>query len=232
MSFSQLAALIGLDGMEGAVQRFGQLDVLAIDEFELDDVAQTLMIVSFLRPVISSGTQVVVTSNSLPDRLGEGRFAAADFMREISAIAAHFDVLRVDGRDYRRRDDVPARLALSTDELANAVANAPGATWDEATDLHRVLREVHPARLPDLIDGFPLVAIEGLERIDNQGTALLFVQFVDRVYDAGCALAWSGVEVADLFDPSFRGGGYRKKYGRCESRLSELAGEHRAALSR
>ena len=82
--------------------------LLCIDEFELDDIAQTLMTVTFLRAVIAAGVKVVATSNSLPDRLGEGRFAADEFTREIAAIAAHFEVVRIDGPDYRAKARVEA----------------------------------------------------------------------------------------------------------------------------
>ena len=89
--------------MESAIAAFSSHRLLCIDEFELDDIAQTLMTVTFLRAVIAAGVKVVATSNSLPDRLGEGRFAADDFTREIAAIAAHFEVVRIDGPDYRAK---------------------------------------------------------------------------------------------------------------------------------
>ena len=47
--------------------------------------------------------RLAATSNTLPDALGEGRFAADDFLREIQAVSGHFEVLRVDGEDYRHR---------------------------------------------------------------------------------------------------------------------------------
>ena len=53
--------------------------------------------------------------------------------------------------------------------------------------------------------------------------------FVDEVYDARVALVASGCPVVEVFDPSYRQGGYRKKYGRCESRLSALLGESATA---
>ena len=94
--------------MEQAVAAFATHRLLCIDEFELDDIAQTLMTVTFLRAVIGAGTKVVATSNALPDRLGEGRFAADDFTREIAAIASHFEVVRIDGPDYRAKARVEA----------------------------------------------------------------------------------------------------------------------------
>jgi cell division protein ZapE len=48
---------------------------------------------------------------------------------------------------------------------------------------------------------------------------------VDELYDASVPVAASGCAVDELFPASYRRGGFRKKYGRCESRLSALLGE-------
>src|SRR6188768_3783973 len=48
--------------------------------------------------------------------LGEGRFAAADFLREIHALAANFETLRIDGLDYRRRDTEGRASTIEGDE--------------------------------------------------------------------------------------------------------------------
>ena len=102
LTFAELTALIGFEGMDAAVAAFADHRLICLDEFELDDVANTLMTVTFLRRVLAGGAlRVATTSNSLPDRLGEGRFSAEDFRREIAAIAEHFDVVRIDGPDVR-----------------------------------------------------------------------------------------------------------------------------------
>ncbi len=67
--------------------------------------------------------------------------------------------------------------------------------------------------------------LRDLQPIANQGTALLFVAFIDEVYDAGVTLVASGCPVDRVFDERYRSGGYRKKYGRCESRLTALLAE-------
>ncbi len=82
-----------------------------------------------------------------------------------------------------------------------------------------------PAQLGAVLDGLDTVVLRDLRPITNQGTALLFVSFVDEVYDAGVTLVASGCLVTEVFDGSYRHGGYRKKYGRCESRLSALLAE-------
>ena len=97
LTFAELAGLIGFLGMEQAISAFATHRLLCVDEFELDDIAQTLMTVTFLRAVIGAGTRVVATSNALPDRLGEGRFAADDFTRRDRG-----DRIALRGRSHRR----------------------------------------------------------------------------------------------------------------------------------
>src|SRR3954469_1783323 len=124
LTFAELTALIGFVGMDAAVGALRGQRLLCIDEFELDDVANTLMTVTFLRSIIP-GVKVATTSNALPDRLGEGRFSADDFRREISAIAAHFAVVTIDGPDYRRRARVVTD-AVDDATLGDLVADMPG----------------------------------------------------------------------------------------------------------
>jgi cell division protein ZapE len=228
LSFGELTALVGFLGMERAVAAFSGFLLVCIDEFELDDVANTLMLVTFLRALIADGVAVAATSNAIPDRLGEGRFNAEDFAREIAAIAGHFETVRIDGDDYRRRGGVVAD-PLDDARLAEIVAGAGASTSvDDASALIDHLRVVPPAQVGALLDGVDTVVLRGLEPIGNQGSALLFVAFVDEVYDAGVTLVASGCPVGAVFDDAYRHGGYRKKYGRCESRLSALLAESAA----
>ncbi len=230
LTFAELTAVIGFVGMEDAVRAFSAYQLLCIDEFELDDVANTLMAVTFLRGVLPGeerpdGTRVVTTSNSVPDQLGEGRFAADDFKREIAAIAAHFEVLRIDGPDYRASSIAPVE-SLDEAEVATVVGRAGGpASEDDFDSLLAHLRVVHPVQFAALVEGLDTVVVRGLHPIANQGDALLFVHLVDELYDAGITVAATGCGVHELFPESYRGGGYRKKYGRAESRLSALLAE-------
>nr|WP_268904088.1 AFG1/ZapE family ATPase [Candidatus Frankia alpina] len=58
---------------------------------------------TLLTRLADAGVALAATSNTQPEDLGAGRFAAADFLREIQGLAARFDVLRIDGSDYRHR---------------------------------------------------------------------------------------------------------------------------------
>lgn len=228
LTFEELTAIIGFLGMEEAVRTFSGFRLLCIDEFELDDVANTLMVVSFLRGVLPNDVRIAATSNAIPDRLGEGRFNAEDFTREIAAIASAFEVFRIDGPDYRAKSRVAAE-SLSPAEV-EAVASAAGAVAvDGFEPLLAHLRQVHPVQFRALIEDLDAVVVNGLHPIGNQGDALLFVQLIDEIYDAELTFAATGCAVHELFPETYRHGGYRKKYGRCESRLAAMLGEARSA---
>jgi cell division protein ZapE len=224
LTFEELTAVIGFLGMPDAVALFAGYRLLCIDEFELDDVANTLMAVTFLRSIIP-GTKVATTSNALPDRLGEGRFSADEFRREVAAIASHFEVVRVDGDDYRAR----SRAAADPAPASVGLPAWPGVVSCDGFDaLLAHLRVVHPVQFGALLDGLDGVTIDGLHPIANQGDALLFVQLIDELYDAEITFAATGCPVGELFPASYRNGGYRKKYGRAESRLAAMLAESAA----
>ncbi|HZQ57336.1 MAG TPA: cell division protein ZapE [Acidimicrobiales bacterium] len=231
LTFAELTAVIGFLGMEAAVGAFSGYRLLCIDEFELDDVANTLMTVTFLRSVIPQGVRVAATSNSLPDRLGEGRFSAEDFTREIAAIASWFEVVRIDGPDYRGTAP-ESSVALAPPAADALVAQSAGAATDDgfgAVLAH--LRRVHPVQLGALVDGIDTVVVRDVAPVADQGAALAWVALVDELYDAGVTFGMTGCAVGEVFDASYRHGGYRKKYGRCESRLAAMLGEACARLS-
>jgi cell division protein ZapE len=161
----------------------------------------------------------------LPDALGEGRFAADDFLREIQGLSAHFDVLRIDGVDYRHRGVPKAPPAMRPIEAVVAAwCNAtPGATLDALTLCappgSRPPLEVRAARRGD-----PLVGLTGVRPIDRRRTwHCAFVVLVDRLYDNDVPVAAAGESLGHVFAPEMLKGGYRKKYFRSLSRLAALA---------
>jgi cell division protein ZapE len=231
LTFAELTAVIGFLGMAAAVRAFSGYRLLCLDEFELDDVANTLMTVTFLRSVIPAGVRVCATSNSLPDRLGEGRFSAEDFRREIAAIASWFEVVRIDGPDYRAAARPTTTAALAEDDASALLdlANGP-ATDDGFASVLQHLRRVHPVQYGPLVEGLDTVVVRDVTPVRDQGAALAWVALVDELYDAEVLFAMTGCGVGELFDDAYRHGGYRKKYGRCESRLAAMLGEATARL--
>ena len=110
------------------------------------------------------------------------------------------------------------------------MAQSDGAVSDDLfADLIAHLRVVPPVQAAAMLEGLDAVVLRELASLDNQGSALLFVHLVDEIYDAGLTFVASGVAVEGMFPSAYRKGGYRKKYGRCESRLLALLGEARVA---
>jgi cell division protein ZapE len=230
LSFAELTFLIGALGMEQAIAAFSGAKLLCIDEFELDDVGNTLMVSRFLGALIPRGVRVITTSNTLPEQLGEGRFNADDFKREIQGIASHFESCRIDGADYRHREGLSAPEPLSMLRLERAFEEAGGnVALVGFEDLLRHLASQHPIRFNKLLEGLDAVYLHGLAPIPKQDDALRLVHFVDKLYDREVRLSVSGQPLEGLF-LGYKNGGYAKKYSRCLSRLGELMRE--SALER
>src|ERR1700712_887263 len=102
-TFVELTSLVGALGFDRTVEALSGLRLLALDEFELDDPGDTVLISSLLDQLVRAGVRLAATSNTQPEDLGEDRFAAEDFLREIQGLAAHFVVQRIEGQDYRHR---------------------------------------------------------------------------------------------------------------------------------
>ena len=115
--------------------------LICIDEFELDDPGDTMLMTRFLGELMAGGTRVAATSNTPPNALGEGRFAASDFLREIQALSANFETLRIDGLDYRRRDTEGRAEALGDDAAVVHAAEALAAA--RPPRLARRVRRAH-----------------------------------------------------------------------------------------
>ncbi|SDC43357.1 cell division protein ZapE [Actinokineospora iranica] len=222
-TFVELTNLVGALGFREAVTRLSGHRLLAIDEFELDDPGDTMLVTRLLSELTDAGVHVAATSNTLPDKLGEGRFAADDFLREIQALSARFSVVRVDGPDYRHRGlpDAPAPLADA--EIAGSAAAIPGSTVDDFDPLCRHLATLHPSRYGRLVDGVTAVHLRGVHALSGQDVALRVVAFADRLYDRAIPVVVSGEPVSALFTDEMLRGGYRKKYLRAVSRLVALS---------
>ncbi|NUR63608.1 MAG: cell division protein ZapE [Catenulispora sp.] len=227
-TFVEYTSLVGALGFATAVERLAEFALVCIDEFELDDPGDTVLVSTLLTRLSDRGVKLAATSNTLPDKLGEGRFAAADFLREIQTLSARFEVIRVDGPDYRHRD-LPAPPAPVAEEVVRRTidtldtAERSGATVDAFDDLAEELAAVHPSRYGALIDGVGAVGLTGVRPLDDQNVALRLVVLIDRLYDRKVPVVASGAPLGELFTPELLRGGYRKKYLRAISRITALA---------
>lgn len=222
-TFVELTNLVGTLGMRRCVAALSSYRLICVDEFELDDPGDTVLISRLLGQLAEAGVRLAATSNTLPDKLGEGRFTATDFVREIHGLAAHFEVVRIDGQDYRHRGVPVAPAPLTDDQVEARTAARPDASYDHFVDLHRHLAELHPSRYGALLDGVGLVGITDVRPLTDENVALRLVVLADRMYDRDIPLVASGVPLDRLFGADMLRGGYRKKYLRALSRLVALA---------
>lgn len=223
-TFVEYTNLVGALGFGATVEALAAHRLVCIDEFELDDPGDTVLMARLLRELGDRGVALAATSNTLPESLGEGRFAAEDFLREIQALATRFEVVRVDGPDYRHRHAVEPSAGLPDDDVRAATAATPGATCDDFGALLAHLRTVHPSRYGALLDGVARVGLTAVAPLADQADALRLVVLVDRLYDRDVPVLLGGTGTEGLFTPTMLRGGYRKKYFRALSRLTALAG--------
>ncbi len=221
-TFGELTQLAGVFGFVECIDLLADYTAVCIDEFELDDPGNTTLISRMLSQLVERGVSVAATSNTLPEQLGEGRFAAQDFLREINTLASIFTTVRIEGPDYRHRDLPPAPQPLSDEEVAARAAGVAGATLDDFDALCAHLATMHPSRYLTLIEGVTGVFLTGVHGIDDQNVALRLVSLTDRLYDAGIPVVASGAKLDTIFSEEMLAGGYRKKYLRATSRLLAL----------
>jgi cell division protein ZapE len=224
-TFVEYTNIIGLLGFRQAVEIFSANTLVCIDEFELDDPGDTVLMSTFLRDLVAAGVFLAATSNTLPDRLGEERFAAEDFVREIQGLASHFDTIRIEGPDYRHRD-----LTFNSEPFTEATVHSfigsqlsSGAVIVEWQELLSQLSSLHPAKYGALVENISVLGLVETRSLRDQVHALRFVTFVDRLYDRSVPVINSGVRLDQIFSQEMLAGGYRKKYFRCLSRLAALA---------
>ena len=227
-TFVELTNLVGALGYRTAVERLSEHRLLCIDEFELDDPGDTTLVSRLLGELMDAGVCVAATSNTLPDKLGEGRFAAEDFLREIQALSARFEVVRVDGPDFRHRDLPPAPDPVDEAALVAHAEATAGSTLDDFDALATHLSSLHPSRYGALVRGVTAVHLRGVHPAGDQGTALRLVVLADRLYDHDIPVMVSGAPLDALFTEEMLAGGYRKKYLRATSRLVALSRRERA----
>lgn len=227
-TFVEYTNLVGALSFRKTVTALSEYKLVCIDEFELDDPGDTVLMSRLMRELADAGVKLAATSNTLPGSLGDGRFAAVDFQREIQVLADQFQVVRIDGEDYRHRGLADAPKPLSASELDTSIEQNfvdKTVAVDDFEELLTHLAGVHPSRYRQLVDGIDAVAWRNVSTIEEQSVALRFVVLADRLYDKDIPIIASGIPFNELFTHEMMSGGYLKKYYRAVSRLTALVRE-------
>ena len=225
-SFLAYTSLIGLLGFASALDQLSRYELLCIDEFELDDPGDTMLMSRLLSELGAKGIRFAATSNTPPNALGQGRFAAKDFAREISAMADKFQIVSVDGEDYRHRPINGHTIPLTDAELETSIrqklAKSELVAVDDFDALLAHLAKVHPSKYLKLIGTIDHLALKSAHVLTDQSAALRFVSFVDRLYESQVTLSSTGLGLTEVFSNEYLSGGYKKKYLRAISRIGSL----------
>ena len=223
-SFLTFTSLIGALGFAEAMKLLSKYQLICIDEFELDDPGNTMIMSRLLNELSAAGTIFAATSNTPPNALGDGRFAAADFQREILGIGNAFQIIRIDGEDYRHRPFDSEHRAFTIADLEAWLQPQQCSSLDDFDSLLEHLSQLHPAKYGKLLAGIDRVGITGSHLLTDQFDALRLVALVDRAYEAQILIRAEGLPLTEIFPEKFLNGGYRKKYLRAISRLGALVG--------
>ena len=222
-SFLEYTSLVGYLGFAQAIKLFSKYQLICIDEFELDDPGDTMIMSRFLKELEAAGVRFAATSNTPPNALGQGRFAAEDFKREIQGLGERFLMISVDGEDYRHRDSEAESRNLEEREIEDWIGYQADPYLDNFDDLLGHLSTLHPTKYRALVKNAGAIAITGIYQLQDQVPALRFVAFVDRMYEQQIPLRTSGsVPATKVFSKTMIDGGYRKKYLRAVSRIGAL----------
>jgi len=220
-SFIAFTSIIGYLGFAEAVKVFSKYDLLCIDEFELDDPGDTMIMSRFLKELATKGVRFAATSNTPPAALGAGRFAADNFQREIQSVADKFEMIRIDGEDYRHRDPSFKFQESNVADLDQA-RSADVVLQATFTELLGFLGSIHQSRYAKVAEQFKTLILLDVQQITDQFEGMRFVSFIDRCYEAGIALRFTGADLSGVFRADHVAGAYQKKYLRCLSRLSAM----------
>jgi cell division protein ZapE len=231
LSFQELMFLVGLQSLHGVFESFKDFKLLVIDEFELDDPANTRIATNLLGQLFNSGISILTSSNTPPGALGEGKFSVESFRRELGSLTEQFVTVKIDGDDYRvkHRSDSGAETTWTRSDselelLLDSTDLSQGLILDSSFDEFLLtLSKVHPMRIRLALGKFDGVILRDVNQISHPHEGLRFVYFVDKTYDNNLMLfVNSSVAIDEIFPKSYFTGGDTKKYLRTMSRLKEM----------
>lgn len=221
-TFSEYTNILGALGHNATLAALANNSLVCIDEFELDYSPDTRAVGSLMFELAARGIKLAATSAALPESLGVRPNTAAEFKGALSGVGKQFEIIRIKGGDFLRRDPLAVPEARSNYQVAEAATQIT-ASLDSFDKLIRHLSTIHPSRYAALLNGLRTVCVLDVRQLTDEADALRFVVFVDRLYDRNLAFVASGVPFDRVFSDEMLMGDRRKKYLRAVARLNSLA---------
>ena len=140
----------------------GEAMLLCFDEFQINDIADALILGRLFEALFARGVVVVATSNTRPERLFQDRPGADAFKPFIAVLQGALDTVELRSeRDYRRRRELKgATWIVPADARADAALDAAFETLTDGAEGRRAFLTVHGRRVE-----VPLAAA-GVARFD------------------------------------------------------------------
>lgn len=224
-TFDEFLAASGALTMAGLTDRLVANRLICIDEIDLDDPAGIMLLNTLLRRLFEAGAAVIATANARPGAMSGAHYYEAVFARELGEIASSFQVVELQGEDYRQRASATVRRPAERD----AAARVARLSWDE---LLALLAETHPMRDAAWLLELDMLELDRLEQLPDNDRTMRFVRFIDRVYDRAVGLMAQDVPPPSEVLAAFRNQPrFALHYVRCRSRLIELLGAQRTGES-
>ena len=221
-------------------------DMLFIDEFQIEDIADAMIIGSVIESLIGKGIRIMLSSNSHPNNLYKDGLQRNKFLPAIEFIQSNFMIFNLEGsEDYRLRDI--ALIRSYEPDVKEFLGKTFSEEWAESQKfivndrsfpcegrsskfLWLSFQEFfsEPCGSKDFIDiakNYEWVFISNFHACDDQHLDIIrrFISFIDITYQERQKMK---LFYADGFLTDFYQGTQLKLlWERSESRLHEISGE-------
>jgi len=128
----------------------GEYRVLCVDEFNVQDIADAMLMSGLLRALVNEGITLLFTSNLRPDELYKGGLQREQFMPAIHLVEQHLLLCDLgSGKDYRRGKLVELRHYHELDKKAGeAYIEKHLSDFDQAGLQHNSQIEINHRQIP------------------------------------------------------------------------------------